>query len=430
MRFDRLALATLALAAGGVATAQSPVAAIQGDPRVREALAALKAAEPQTVAEQRAITEIPAPPFKEQVRAQDYARRLREAGLADVRIDQTGNVIALRKGTGGGPLLVFSAHLDTVFPEGDDVKTTERDGRIHGRGISDDGRGLAVVLAVVRAMEQARLRTVGDVMIVATVGEEGLGDLRGARAIVKEHPGLDGFITVEPSGSEKLVITNGGTGSRRWALTFRGPGGHSFGAFGQPSAIHAMGRAIAGIDEVRVPESPKTTFNVGIVEGGTSVNTIAASATMQVDIRSDGAAELATAEKAVLAAAEAAVEAENRRWNTNTISLERKLIGDRGAGLTPANSPMVSVARDAIIALGQAQPGLSAGSSDANAAMAAGVPGIALGGGGRSGGAHSREEWFEPRESWLGPQAALLTVLGLAGLDGVTKPALADRPAR
>ncbi len=427
-----LCLASMMLAGlCGTAMGADAAAALVKQPRVRAAIEQIRAEDALTLREQMEIAEIPAPTFAESVRAQDYLRRLQAAGLKDAFVDATGNVIGIRKGSRGKPLLVISAHLDTVFPEGTDVKVTQRDGRYYGRGLTDDSRGLTALLSVLRAMEANNLRTVGDVMFVATVGEEGLGDLRGVKALFRDHPHIDGFISVDTVGGKdghRLIAH--ATGSHRWEISFKGPGGHSFGAFGAPSAIHAMGRAIANVGEVRTPAEPKTTFTVGVVSGGTSVNTIAADARMLVDIRSnDGPALLAT-EKEILAAIEKGVAAENARWNAaegKRVRSEAKLLGDRPAGVSPAESPVVRASQLAWKALGLAVPALETASTDANVPIGLGIPAATVSGGGEGGGAHGPDEWYRPVDAWQGPQALLISTLALVGLHGATKPEL---PAR
>lgn len=397
-----------------------------GNERVSGALAAIKAGDEQTLREQIDIAQIPAPPFKEQVRARDFQQRLRQLGLQPT-IDSTGNVIAVRKGTGEGPMLVLSAHLDTVFPEGTDLTVQKRGERYYGRGLADDTRGLVALLAVLRALQQADIRTVGDVMFVATVGEEGLGNLRGAKALLDQHANIDGFITLEPGafGGERIGVAS--TGSRRWKVTFNGPGGHSSANFGVASAIHAMGRAIALISDLQPPMHPRTTFTVGVVSGGTSVNTIASEAAMEVDIRSDSADALAAFEQQVLTQIDRAVQEENRRWHGQEISADKALAGDRPAGTTAADSSIVSAARQSYLSLQRPIPNLITASTDANPAMALGIPALMLSAGGRAGDLHSPGEWFEPVDAWIGPQAALLTVLGLVGVEGTTEPLLERR---
>lgn len=393
---------------------------------VKQALDFIKADDERTLKEQIELTEIPAPPFKESVRAADYLKRLQALGLADARIDTEGNVIATRKGSGRGPVLVVSAHLDTVFPEGTDVKVKVKDNRYSAPGIYDDGRGLASLLTVVRALNQANLKTVGDIVFVGTVGEEELGDLRGVKAFFRDNKNVDGFISFD--GIDITRIVNQATGSRRWRIIYTGPGGHSFSAFGLPSATHALGRAIAKISEVRTPESPKTTFTVGTLKGGTSVNAIAADAELGLDMRSDSAVELRKLEEQILALAREAAADENKRWNKpDTIKVEFKLVGDRPAGAGLPDSPMLHAARKGIAAVGGEVKSIVGASTDSNLPISLGIPSVTLGSGGIGGGSHGPGEWYSPVNAWLGPQSQLLTVLSLVGVEGVTQPLLPKR---
>ena len=260
--------------------------AVAGRPAVQKLLDTLKADHERSIEDLKMLTEIEAPPFKEQKRAEAFLARMKALGLADAKIDAEGNVVGLRKGTGGGPKLLVTAHLDTVFPAGTDVKVKERDGKLHAPGISDDTRGLAVLLSWLKVLNDSNVQTVGDLLFVGSVGEEELGNLRGMKRLFNDHLDIDGMVGLEPVPDGGVLVL--GTGSHRHEVTFKGPGGHSYAAFGQvPSAIHGMGRAIAKIAEVRTPASPKTTFTVGTVSGGTSVNTIAPDAKMAIDIRSD-----------------------------------------------------------------------------------------------------------------------------------------------
>lgn len=424
-------LATFILAAPAHAADDGRSRALLADARVKSALAQIQREDARTLREQIEISEIPAPTSKEAVRAQDYLRRVRAAGLTDVRIDSEGNVIARRAGTGKGPTLVLSAHLDTVFPEGTDVKVTQKDGRYFGRGLVDDSRGLAVVLTILRAIQDNAIVTKGDVLFVATVGEEGLGNLRGVKALFRDHPAIDGFISIDsvtPDGRSRIVSQ--ATGSRRWSLVFTATGGHSFQNFGAASAIHAMGRAIAKIAEMRPPSQPKTTFTVGVVSGGTSINAIADQAQMQVDLRSNSAQELAAIEARMLALAAQAVKEENARWNAHDVKVETKLLADRPAGASQNDSPVVAAMFQATAALKQPQPVLEAASTDSNVPLAMGIPAATLNGGGRGDKLHSTAEWYEPVNAWAEPQAILLTTLALVGVEGVSEPMLQRRAPR
>jgi acetylornithine deacetylase/succinyl-diaminopimelate desuccinylase-like protein len=331
------------------------------NPKVIKTLDDIKADDDRALAEQKRITEIPAPPYKEKVRAEYYLKRFWELGFKDASIDAEGNVIALRKGSGGGPKLVVSAHLDTVFPEGTDVTVKEKDGVILAPGIGDDSRGLAALLSLIQAMNANQIATVGDVLFVGTVGEEELGNLRGVKARFRDHADIDGFISIDGLGITRIV--NQATGSHRYEMIFRGPGGHSFQEFGLPSAIHAMGRAIAKISELQTPKEPKTTFTVGTVSGGTSVNAIAAEARMAVDMRSDSTEELLKLEARLLDLVKDAVREENARWNSDKLAVEIKLIGDRPAGVVALDSPIVQTTQRAVAAVIRAPRVTFAGSS-------------------------------------------------------------------
>lgn len=394
-----------------------------GNSRVQRGLQRIRDREADTLAEQIRLTEIPAPPFMEAERAEDFLRQMRERGLTDARIDAEGNVIGRWAGSGDGPLFVLSAHLDTVFPMDTDVTVREIDGRYHAPGISDDGRGLAVLLSVIETLTGSDIETAGDILFVGTVGEEGRGDLRGVKALFNDYPDIDAFVSIDSSGLSS--ITNGATGSRRFEVQFRGPGGHSFGAFGMASAIHAMGRAITRIADLQVPEEPRTTFTVGTVDGGTSVNSIAGDAVFALDMRSNSPDELIALEQRVWQAVSEAVQAENDRWGTpDQIMADFVLIGDRPAGLTPPEHPLVQSAALAFQTVGSGLETLRRSSTDSNVPMSLGIPAITIGGGGTASGAHSLNEWFEPVESHQGPQAAWLLMLAMVGVEGTTAPLL------
>ena len=398
---------------------------ITSDPQVQAALLRILETEPETIREQFRITEIPAPPFKEGPRASHYLEQMQARGLNDAYIDNEGNVIGIRKGTGRGPTFLISAHLDTVFPEGTDTTVELRGGRYYAPGIGDDTRGLAALLSIIDALNESGIKTVGDIMFAGNVGEEGRGDLRGIKAIFRDYPHIDGFVSID--GTRLRRITNGGTGSRRFEFHFKGPGGHSFGAFGLASAIHAMGRAIAKISELETPTLPKTTFTVGTVEGGTSVNSIAADAIFAIDMRSNDREQLAQLEARAKEAALEAVTEENARWgDENTITVDFNLIGDRPVGRTQLENPIVQVAALAFDELDIELQELSTSSTDSNVPMSLGIPAITIAGGGNGGGAHSPGEWFIPLDSHLGPQTALLITLSLSGIEEISKPLLKE----
>ena len=410
----RLRLLAALLALPSTIAAQAP-----GGP-VERMLAQLRADNAWTLSQQKSLCEIPAPPFKEQARGEEYRRRFEALGLQRVRVDAVGNVLAERPGSGRGPTIVIGGHLDTVFPEETDVRVREADGRLIGPGIADNCRGLAVVLAVARAFQAANPPHDARIIFVGNVGEEGPGNLRGVRHLFEtELKGeIDYFVAVDGAGTN---VVSRAVGSNRYRVTYKGPGGHSFGAFGIPNPIHALGRAIALISDIQVPSSPRTTFNVGVVTGGTSVNSIAFEAAMDIDMRSESVAALRALDAQVRRALQAALDAENARWpgqraERARISLVIDTIGIRPTGGQSDTAHIVQVAVRAGRALGF-QPSTGASSTDANLPISLGVPAISIDGGGRAQGAHSLTEWYDDGPAgWLGPQWAALIVATLAGL--------------
>lgn len=381
---------------------------------VSRALDRIKADNAWTLDQQQSICEIPAPPFKESVRGAEYKRRLEALGLT-VRTDSIGNVIAERKGTGNGPTVMIAGHLDTVFPEGTDVKVKREGNVMRAPGIGDDCRGLAVVLSVARAYQMDKVQTAGTVIFVGNVGEEGPGNLRGVRHLMtREYKGkIDYFISVDGTG---LGVTSRAVGSNRYRVTYQGPGGHSYGAFGMPNPIHALGRAIAAIADITVPTTPKATFNVGIIEGGTSVNTISPSGAMDIDLRSESAKALAELDTKFQAAVQSALSAENARWPSSRVRITVKIdtIGIRPAGAQPDSAFIVQAAINAGKTLGFTAR-TSASSTDANLPMSLGIPAITIDGGGDGTGAHATSESYDDGDrGWLGPQWAALIIARLA----------------
>jgi tripeptide aminopeptidase len=396
---------------------------------VKAAMEASRTGEPQTIDDQVRICEVPAPSFKERARGELLRQTFERLGLRNVQVDAVGNVRGDRPGAASRPRVVISAHLDTVFPEGTDVKVKHEGTILRGPGIGDDCRGLAVLVGIVRAMRQANVQTTGTITFVATVGEEGLGDLRGVRVLfgVGEQddrrsasargsaPGrsadIDRFVSIDGTG---LGITNVGVGSIRYRVTFKGPGGHSFSAFGLPNPIGAMGRAIAKVGEFQVPSNPKTTFNVGRVGGGTSINSIPSDAWMEVDMRSPDSTALSALEARFLRAVDAATAEENERWRmAQTVTSVKERVGYRPAAATPADSAIVRTAEAVHKALGLPFI-LNESSTDSNIPMSLGIPAITVGGGGRGLAAHSEHESFDTSDSWLGTQRALLLTIALA----------------
>jgi acetylornithine deacetylase/succinyl-diaminopimelate desuccinylase-like protein len=396
--------------------AAQDAARLAARPDVHAVLDSIRARNAWTIEQQVALCEIPSPPFKEAARGNAYKAAFEKVGLRNVRIDAIGNVIGERPGTGGGPTVVIAGHLDTVFPEGTDVKVKKEGTRLTGRGIGDDCRGLTVVLSAARALQASNIQTPGTIIFVGNVGEEGAGNLRGTRHLfATELAGkIDYFISVDGTGGD---ITSRAVGSNRYRVTYKGRGGHSYGAFGNPNPAHALGRAMAVIADLQVPTSPKTTFNVGVIKGGTSVNSIPFDASMDVDLRSESATALATLDGQLQRALRRALAAENGRWPAakDKLSLVIDTVGIRPAGSQPDTVRIVRAARDAARALGWT-PVLGASSTDANVPIGLGLPGITIDGGGSGGGAHGLDEWYDDgAEGWKGPQWATLLVLALAG---------------
>jgi tripeptide aminopeptidase len=382
-------------------------------PAIRSALDAVKANEPELIRDQIRICQIPAPPLHEGARAAAMKIAFEQAGLSNVRVDRVGNVLGDWPGVAVKPHVVVAAHLDTVFPEGTEIRITRDGSRLRGPGIGDDCRGLAVLLAIARTMAGRHLQVHGSVTFVADVGEEGLGDLRGVRELFTTtlKGAVDRFVSIDGAG---LFLTTGGVGSRRYRVTFSGPGGHSYATFGMPNPIHAMGRAIEKIAELHVPTQPKTTFSVGRVGGGTSVNAIPAECWMEVDLRSVSTTELASLSEKFERTIDAAVREENARWtSTERVRAKTELVGDRPAGRTSADSLIVQRARRAARTLGVSLPE-NESSTDANIPMQLGIPAVTIGAGGGGSGQHTVGETFDTTDSWRGTQFAFLFVLALA----------------
>ena len=409
--------AILGLAAmSTIAAAQQRAAdlgpALLQTPAVRAAVDFAKTDELRTIEDQIKICEVEAPPFQEAKRAELYASLLREAGVKNVRIDAEGNVIGERPGAAARPNVVLSAHLDTVFPRGTNVKV-RRDGYVlRGAGIGDDCRGLADVLAVARALNKAGVSTPGTITFVGTVGEEGLGDLRGVKRLFNDtlKDKIDRFVSIDGEG---LGVTHIAIGSARFRVTFKGPGGHSFGSFGVVNPIHAMGRAMAGIADLQVPSSPRTTFNVGRVGGGTSINAISSEAWMEVDLRSGDTAALRTLEKQFRQAVADAVTQENARWNSSALTANIEVVGMRPAGRISSSAPIVQAAISVSKAL-SLPLSFSEGSTDANLPLSLGIPAVTIDAGGRGSGAHTDNETYDATDAWKGTQRAILLTVALA----------------
>ena len=381
--------------------------------------------------EQIAITETPSSPFGEEIRGKDFVERFTKLGLLVVHMDEVGNVIGRRPGVGPEPRtkLIISAHLDTVFPAGTNPKVRQEGNRYLAPGISDDARGLAAILQVLRTLQEFKIQTIGDILFVGSVGEEGNGDLRGSKYLFnKSGIHIDGFISVDGVNVNRVLC--GATGSKRYRVHFDGPGGHSWNAFGTPSAIHAIGRAIAKIADLQTVSDPKTTFTCGTIKGGTTVNSIAAHVEMELDMRSAGAKELDELEARILPIFEQAAKDENARWgykDEDGVKLTLEPIGHRPGGGQKDEVSVLQAARGAMAALGIPLYSYAFASTDHNVAVNKGIPATTLGGGGKEGFNHNVKEWYEPVDAYQGPQLAMLTSLVLVGVEGVSEPVLEKR---
>lgn len=364
------------------------------------------------------ICSIPASPFGERERAVYLSEKFSSLGLSEVEIDDEGNCVGLIKGASRSPLMVVSAHLDTVFSRDTDFTVVRREHRLLAPGIADDGCGLAALVALAQAIQNEGIRTEGSILFVGTVGEEGEGNLRGVRYLLTRGRWagkVDAFLSFDGPGVDR--ITNRALGSRRYRVEITGLGGHSWGDFGMPNPVHALGRAVSRLAAYPAPKEPRTTFNVGRIEGGTSINSIPRNATMEVDLRSASETELRRIDAFFRRAMKDAVEEENvkRRAGDPELKLRVDLIGERPTGETASDSPLVELAIESTRVLGF-EPRLDQSSTDSNLPISLGIPAITLGAGGASGFSHTLDEWYEPLDRDKGLKRGLLVALGMAGI--------------
>lgn len=364
------------------------------------------------------ICSIPATPFGEHERAQYLSEKFSSLGLSEVEIDDEGNCLGLFKGASRSPLIVVSAHLDTVFSSDTDFTVVRRENRLLAPGIADDGCGLAALIALAQAIQTERIRTEGSILFVGTVGEEGEGNLRGVRYLLTRGrwaKKVDAFLSFDGPGVDR--ITNRALGSRRYRVELAGLGGHSWGDFGMPNPVHALGRAVSRLAAYPAPKEPRTTFNVGRIEGGTSINSIPRKATMEVDLRSASETELRRLDAFFRRAMRDAVDEENAKKRAGDSELKFKvdLIGERPTGETASDSPLVELAIESTKVLGF-EPRLDQSSTDSNLPISLGIPAITLGAGGASGFSHTLDEWYEPRDRDKGLKRGLLVILGIVGI--------------
>ena len=372
----------------------------------------------ETVKNQIHLNEIPAPPFGEEKRAERYIEMMREYGLTDLKIDEEGNAIGKRAGTKGDRTIVLSAHLDTVFPIETDVTVEVRNDTLFAPGIVDDARGLTAVLTILKTMEELNIQTEDNIWFVGTVGEEGIGDLRGVKHLFREGgPQIDAFISID--GSDDTRIVNQALGSHRYRVTFKGPGGHSWGAFGAANPAHALGRMIYHFEESAAPfvsEGSRTSYNIGRIGGGTSVNSIPFENWAEIDMRSIDQDRLQQIDELLQTAIQTALsEANEVRTRGRELTVDVDMIGNRPSGEIDPDQVFIQRAIAATRYFDE-EPGLHRSSTDSNVPISLGVPSMTLGGGGSGGGAHSLDEWWYNENGHRGIQRAFLILLSEAKL--------------
>jgi tripeptide aminopeptidase len=400
---------------------QEEVARLAGSPEVRAAFDRFRAQESQFALWQMEATRVAAPPFGEAARGHWLADRFREVGLLEVQEDEVGNVFGIRPGC-GRRYVALSAHIDTVFPAATPLHVRQQGSRLYGPGVADNGAGIAAMLAVASVLASARISHGLPFLFIGNVGEEGEGDLRGMRHVFATPRWRDAIaysVIVDGAGTDTVVAE--ALGSRRFEVIVRGPGGHSWSDFGAPNPIIALSRAIEVLSRTPVPASPKTTFNVGVIRGGTSVNSIPESASMRVDLRSTSMAEIDRLERALRLALEQAVVSENRAAAQHATRRPQVLqsevleIGNRPAGELASDARLLRVIRAVDAQLGN-NAQVQRASTDANIPLSLGREAIAIGGGGSGGGAHTLQEWFDCDGRGLGLRRILLTMLALSGV--------------
>jgi tripeptide aminopeptidase len=412
-------------------TLPQEIARLAALPETRAAFAWLHSEEAQFAAWQLEMARIPAPPFGEAARGEWLQERFRALGLEDVHTDEVGNVFGIRgsqarpaKPSPAPQYTVLSAHIDTVFPAGTPLNLRQQGNRLYGPGVSDNGAGATALLAVAAALRATKIALATPILFIGNVGEEGEGDLRGMRHIFSQARWKDSIrysLILDGAGADTIVAE--ALGSRRFEIIVRGPGGHSWSDFGMPNPILVLARGIHSFSQTSLPSSPKTTFNVGVIRGGTSVNSIPESASMRVDIRSTSMAEMERLEAALRRALDQAVEEESRvserrlssQRRSSGLSHEIVPIGNRPAGELDGRARILKVIRAVDAHLGNAAQ-IQRASTDANIPLSLGREAIAIGGGGVGGGAHTLQEWFDCSGRELGLKRILLTLLALAGV--------------
>ena len=386
--------------------------------KIQKAFEHIKSIESTTMERHIALTEIEAPPFKEQVRGLVYADYFRTLGLDSVWIDSVGNVLGLLKGYEGQRTVALDAHLDTVFPEGTDVKVRIKNDTLYAPGIGDDTRGLSMLLTIIESIKATNIQPKDNILFIGTVGEEGLGDLRGVKHLFRDNgPRIDSWIAID--GGEIGRVNNKGLGSYRYRITYMGPGGHSWGAFGLVNPHHALGEAISNfvsLADVYTSNGPKTSYNIGVISGGTSINSIPFESVMEIDIRSIEPSRLEEMELLLQEAVDKALSHQNslkRQGSDLTVLFDK--IGNRPSGELSDNLPLIQRTLAATTYFG-VKPILTRGSTDSNIPISRGIPAVTIGRGGKGGKAHSLDEWWLNYDGYKAIQLAMLIVLSEAGM--------------
>lgn len=394
--------------------AEDPVTKLADDPRTARGLAWIDKNSSWVTDQQIRLTEIPAPEFDESRRGAALKELFASSGL-QVRVDKIGNVIGERGGSNTKSVILISAHLDTVFPPDTDVHVKRTGARIYVPGISDNGAGLAALVGLARALSESRVRTEKTIVLAGDVGEEGEGNLRGIRALIDAY-GSRLAAVIALDGPSTDHITTQAIASQRWEVTITGPGGHSWSDFGVPNPITAISRGIVRFSSVSLPDNPRSTYNFGVIDGGTSVNSIPSRAVAKVDLRSEDEGELTRLERSLREAMQSGMNDEISATQSvrDALQISFRSLGVRPAGKLPDDSPLLATIRSVDRFLGN-RSRLERSSTDANIPLSLGIPAVAIGGGGKGGGSHTLDEWYDPTGRELGLKRLFLAVLSLAG---------------
>ena len=401
---------------------------LSANTKVRKAFKYIIDIEEKTMKNLIELTEIEAPPFKEEKRAKEFAERLKLAGIENVWIDSIGNVIGLLKGTVGNKNIAIDAHMDTVFPEGTEVKVKIKNDTLYAPGVGDDTRGLAMILTIAETIKKNGIQPINNILFIGTVGEEGLGNLRGVRYLFENNnPRIDSWIAID--GGSIGRVNNQALGSYRYEVAFDGPGGHSWGAFGLVNPHHALGYGIKDFIEKAdkyTSSGPRTSYNVGIISGGTSINSIPFKSSMQIDIRSVEPYRLDDMEGILFNSMRLALKNQNEiKRSGPDLKLTINKIGNRPSGKVDESVPLIQKTIAATQHMG-VEPRLTIGSTNSNIPISLGVPSVTIGRGGDGAGAHSLDEWWLNKDGYKSIQLALLVLLSETGINSLDLKKILD----